>query len=84
MQPTCVSGTRVNENQFELEPMMKRRSFFVVAMTCMAFLCVFLSGCGAKNGQGSKPFSKDGANYLGAVKDVKPNGLGTFTYPDGS
>lgn len=65
---------------------MKRLSFFLTAVICISSLCVFLSGCGAQNDQGTKTQTvtyADGSKYVGGFKEGLFDGQGTMTYPDG-
>ena len=77
LKPTCVGGTTVDENQSEPEPTMKRLSLFSTAIISILFLPVFLS-----NGQQTNTLP-NGAQYIGEMKDGKPNDQGTLIWPDG-
>jgi hypothetical protein len=79
IQDGATSG---DEKQSVPEPTMKRLSLVVATIFAIAFLPVFLSGCGVRNGQGTKNYP-NGAKYVGELKDGKPNGYGTFTLSSG-
>ena len=65
---------------------MKQLSLFLSAITTIAFLCLFLSGCGVGNDQGTKTYTEtysDGSKYVGEFKEGLFDGQGTLTFPDG-
>ena len=62
---------------------MRRRTPFLLIGAALALL----SGCAPANDPSAELGSlayAGGATYIGAVKDGKPNGQGTYTYPSGA
>jgi hypothetical protein len=73
LKPTCLSGTTVNENRRT----MKRLNLFSTVIITILFLPVFRSNAQQTN------LLPDGAKYIGAMKDGKPNGRGTLIETNG-